>query len=85
MTISRCSVAASLALGIAGAGAFITGTASAAEPYTLQFTAEGELIRPPDGAWREWVYIGAIVTPNALNDGEAPFPEFHSVYVEPGT
>ena len=63
----------------------LTGAAPAAEPYTLQYTADGELIRPPDGAWREWVYIGAIVTPNALNGGEAPFPEFHSVYVEPRT
>jgi hypothetical protein len=85
MTITRCLIAASLALGIAGAETFVTGTASAAEPYTLQYTADGELIRPADGAWREWVYIGAIVTPNALNDGEAPFPEFHSVYVEPRT
>jgi hypothetical protein len=27
--------------------------ANAAEPYTLQYTAEGDLIRPSDGAWRE--------------------------------
>ena len=59
--------------------------ANAAEPYTLQYTAEGELIRPADGAWREWIYVGAPVTPNALNDGSAPFPEIHSVYIEPKT
>ena len=46
MTISSCSIAAGLALGIAGAGTLITGTALAAEPYTLQYTADGELIRP---------------------------------------
>ena len=41
----------------------------------------GELIRI-DG-WREWVHIGAVVTPNALNDGAAPFPEYHVVYMDP--
>ena len=85
MTIRKCLFAASLALGLTSAGLLITGTTNAAEPYTLQFTADGELIRPADGAWRDWIYIGAIVTPNALNDGDASFPEFHSVYVEPRT
>lgn len=28
---------------------------------------------------------GTPLTPNALNGGNAPFPEFHSVYVEPET
>jgi hypothetical protein len=23
------------------------------------------------------------LTPNALNGGEAPFPEFHNVYIDP--
>ncbi len=45
------------------------------------FTAEGAA-RQPVG-YREWVYVGTPLTPNALNDGEAPFPEFHNVYVEP--
>ncbi len=83
MTITRCLIAASLTLGIGGAGTLITGDAPAAEPYTLQYTADGELIRPADGAWREWIYIGTPFTPNALNDGEAAFPEFHSVYIDP--
>lgn len=46
-----------------------------------RFTDEGELIRPE--GWREWVYVGAPLTPNALNGGEAAFPEFHSVYIDP--
>lgn len=37
----------------------------------------------PDG-FREWVFLGAPLTPNGLNGGEAGFPEFHHVYVEPG-
>ena len=46
-----------------------------------QFTSEGEAVRPDD--WRSWTFIGAPLTPNALNGGEAPFPEFHNVYIEP--
>jgi hypothetical protein len=56
----------------------------AAEPGQVNratFNADGKVQIPEN--WREWVYIGAPVTPNALNGGEAPFPEFHSVYVEP--
>ncbi len=33
--------------------------------------------------YRQWVFMGAPLTPNALNGGEAPFPEFHNVYIEP--
>ncbi|KAE9632570.1 cytochrome P460 family protein [Parasedimentitalea maritima] len=45
------------------------------------FTAEGAVELPQD--IRRWVYVGTPLTPNALNGGEAPFPEFHNVYVEP--
>ncbi len=57
-------------------------TPAAEQPrYEAKYTAEGDLIRP-DG-WREWIYIGTPVTPNGLNDGAAPFPEIHSVYIDP--
>lgn len=46
------------------------------------YTFEGdELIRPTD--YRTWVFVGAPVTPNELNNGLAPFPEIHSVYIDP--
>ncbi len=46
------------------------------------YTFEGdELIRPTN--YRTWVYVGAPVTPNELNNGLAPFPEIHSVYIDP--
>ena len=48
-----------------------------------EFTAAGELLLPEAEIWREWPYIGTPLTPNALNDGEAPFPEFHAVYIDP--
>lgn len=57
----------------------------AAEPYTPEFT-EDKMLKLPDGnIWREWTFIGSLVTPNALNGGEAPFPEHHMIYVEPET
>ena len=51
--------------------------------YVPHFTPDGELLQPPAMAWREWPYVGTPLTPNALNGGEAPFPEFHSVYIDP--
>ena len=29
------------------------------------------------------MYVGEVVTPNDMNGGEATFPEFHSVYMDP--
>ena len=49
--------------------------------YEATFTADGELIRP--AGWREWVFVGSPLTPNSLNGGNASFPEFHSVYIDP--
>ena len=45
------------------------------------FTADGQLERPM--GYREWVYVGTPLTPNELNPPEAPFPEFHNVYIHP--
>lgn len=73
-----------LALGFAAAlGVAMTSppAAQAAEIKRPQFTAEGE-VEIPKG-WRKWTYVGTPLTPNALNGGKAPFPEFHNVYVEP--
>ena len=43
------------------------------------FNEDGSVNQPT--GYREWVFVGTPLTPNALNDGEAPFPEFHNVYV----
>ena len=51
------------------------------EVRPAQFTAANEVQIPVD--YRQWIFVGAPLTPNALNDGQAPFPEFHNVYVEP--
>lgn len=33
--------------------------------------------------YRKWVFIGTPITPNELNPPEAPFPDFHNVYIHP--
>ena len=53
--------------------------------YLPEYTASGELILPKNSIWREWVFVGAPLTPNALNGGKAGFPEYHNVYIEPGS
>lgn len=45
------------------------------------FNGERQLKQPSN--WREWVFVGSPVTPNDMNGGKAPFPEFHNVYVNP--
>lgn len=41
----------------------------------------GNLLRPEN--WREWVFIGAVLTPNDQNFGHAYLPEFKYVYLDP--
>src|SRR5262245_66561507 len=81
----RTGVAAGIAvlLGIAGLSYVLA--ASAAPPggttAPVEFTADGKLKQPV--GYRKWVYVGEVVTPNDMNDGEATFPEFNSVYIDP--
>jgi Cytochrome P460 len=60
-------------------------TSSAQTPtrYLPEYTASGDLVLPKN--FHEWVYVGSPLTPNALNGGQANFPEFHNVYIEPGS
>jgi len=48
-----------------------------------KFTADGELMAFSADVYREWIYVGTPITPNDLNNGEAAFPEFHNVYINP--
>ena len=81
----RSNVTAGIAVLVGIAGLSYVLAASAAPPggttAAVEFTPDGKL-KKPDG-YRNWVYVGAVVTPNDLNDGEATFPEFHSVYMDP--
>lgn len=81
MTHKRSITAALL---VAAAGAAIYSTTGAAPVRAAgggpAYTSDGKLLQPKD--YRNWVFIGSMVTPNGLNNGKAGFPEFHNVYVE---
>jgi hypothetical protein len=53
--------------------------------YLPEYTPAGELNLPENSMWRAWIFVGAPLTPNALNGGQANFPEYHYVYIEPGS
>ena len=77
----------SAALVLAGAAVFAqtSGTESSLNRtrYLPEYTESGALKLPKN--FSEWVFVGSPLTPNALNDGKANFPEFHNVYIEPGS
>lgn len=58
-----------------------TEAAQPAKQTLAKFDNNGSLVRPT--GYREWVFIGAPLTPNDMNNGQAAFPEFHNVYIDP--
>ena len=87
---NRTSVIAGIAVVavIAGLSYMLTGPAvppasaqRKAPAALVEFTADGKLKQPV--GYRKWVYIGTPLTPNDMNGGEASFPEFHEVYMDP--
>jgi len=75
--------AAAALLGCLTGALFNDGAAAAEYPDVNQgpvFTKKGELRIPEN--FRRWVFIGAPLTPHALNGEAAGFPEYHNVYVE---
>ncbi|MGH8684387.1 MAG: cytochrome P460 family protein [Nitrosospira sp.] len=57
--------------------------ANALDTVYAKFNKAGELLRPAE--YREWIFVGAPVTPKDMNDGKPAFPEFHNVYIDPGS
>ena len=51
-----------------------------AQQSSAVFDSNGKLQRPT--GYRRWVFVGAPLTPDGLNNGKANFPEYHHVYVE---
>jgi hypothetical protein len=62
---------------------YTVGDAQINSRYLPEYTASGDLMLPKN--WRQWIYLGSPLTPEALNDRHANFPEFHNVYIEPGS
>ena len=69
-----------LRVGVAAIAALLALAATAAA-QDVKFDSSGALEQPT--GYREWVYVGIPLTPNDMNGGAAPFPEFHSVYISP--
>jgi len=51
------------------------------EEAYANFNKAGKLVQPT--GYREWIFVGAPLTPNDMNNGKAAFPEFHNVYIDP--
>jgi len=77
-TLAFCGIAT-----VVSAQSDETNTAPARGRYLPEYTKEGDLVLPKN--WRSWVYVGSPLTPDALNNGKAGFPEYHNVYIEPGS
>lgn len=74
-------------VGLAAAGSFLLNVstkpvAAQAQPSTAVFDSDGKMRLAAIAGFRKWVFVGAPLTPNALNNGEASFPEYHNVYIE---
>ena len=56
--------------------------AAKSEQSSAVFGPDGKMKLPDPHIFRRWVFVGAPLTPNALNNGKANFPEYHHVYIE---
>src|SRR5262249_42498673 len=75
------AVIAALSYAVTGGAVPRAGAEDKAPAAPVEFTADGKLKQPV--GYRKWVYVGTPLTPNDLNGGEASFPEFHEVYMDP--
>jgi len=70
-------------LALAAASLFLVTTrpvAGQTQQSNSLFDSDGKMKLPT--GFRKWVFVGAPLTPNGLNNGKAGFPEYHHVYVE---
>lgn len=91
----RAALTLALTLGLTAVVAWVAcSPASGGQPRAQPMTMTGPDSHPkpaldadnvmtrPEG-YRSWMYVGTPLTPNELNPPEAPFPEFHNVYIHP--
>src|SRR5215475_9787562 len=93
MSLRTPVIALALVAGTTLAAAALAQSPSAPEPdngdpltrsrQLPQYTDSGDMKLPTN--WRQWIFVGEPLTPNALNGGKANFPEYHNVYIEPGS
>lgn len=75
-----CSISSRRLTGLAFSAALAV-SAHAETVTGPEWTNDGQLILP--SGYHSWVFLGSPLTPHALNDGQAGFPEFHNVYIHP--
>src|SRR5438045_401030 len=67
--------------------------AAQTKPSSVMFNADGTVNQPDPHVYRRWVFVGAPLTPEGLNNGKfncdqpggctkSNFPEYHHVYIE---
>ncbi|MCP5316207.1 MAG: cytochrome P460 family protein [Chromatiaceae bacterium] len=79
---TRRGLVATLVAAIGFGGAVVGDTfAGSMSSWGPKWTRNGELHLPND--YHSWVFLGSPLTPHALNDGKAGFPEYHNVYIHP--
>jgi hypothetical protein len=82
--LTATALTSSALVGIAALAQSLSSSSAQTRPrYLPEYTESGDLILPKN--FHEWVYVGSPLTPNALNGGKAGFPEYHNVYIEPGS
>ncbi len=77
-----------LAVAVVGSTLLVIGSsapaiAQNANKSAVSLDSDGAMTRPE--GYREWTYVGTPLTPNDMNKGNAPFPEFHNVYIDPSS
>ncbi len=71
-----------LKVSLLAAVAFVAAASAQSQDINRATFNEDGSVNIPEN-WREWIFVGAPLTPNALNDGAAAFQEYHNVYIEP--
>jgi hypothetical protein len=77
-------IIAGIGVSAAFAWMLIANPVAAAQPQesSAVFDSQGRMKVPDPHVFRRWVFVGAPLTPNGLNNGKANFPEYHHVYIE---
>jgi hypothetical protein len=86
MAMQKHLLAVVIGLGLAASAVYLLVAkpvaASQSEQSSAVFDSQGRMKLPDPHTFRRWVFVGAPLTPNALNNGQANFPEYHHVYIE---
>ena len=81
--MQRYLLAMIIGVGLVGVSLWLLNTSPVAartQQSSVVYDSEGKMKLPT--GYRAWVFVGAPLTPNGLNNNKASFPEYHNVYIE---